>query len=81
MDAAEPLAPAPASLAADLNGTRAEAEKLRRQVEAAAAQPRPHGSIAAIAYRTACRVIPKSMSSTMIGDGHRFSDKIMRQMK
>jgi hypothetical protein len=25
------------------------------------------------------RMIPKSMSSTPIGDGHRFSEKIMRQ--
>jgi len=25
------------------------------------------------------RVIPKSMSSTPIGDGNRFSDKIMRK--
>ena len=38
-------------LAADLKVTRAEAEKLRRQLETAAAQPRPQGSIAAIAYR------------------------------
>ncbi len=26
-------------------------------------------------------MIPKSMSSTLIGDGNRFSDKIMRKMK
>jgi hypothetical protein len=26
-------------------------------------------------------MIPKSMSSTPIGDGHRFSDKIMRKRK
>ena len=38
-------------LSADLKATRAEAEKLRRQLETAAAQPRPQGSIAAIAYR------------------------------
>jgi hypothetical protein len=38
-------------LAADLKVARAEAEKLRRQLETAAAQPRPQGSIAAIAYR------------------------------
>jgi Tfp pilus assembly protein FimT len=38
-------------LAADLKATRAEAEKLRRRLEATAAQPQPQGSIAAIAYR------------------------------
>ena len=38
-------------LATDLKATRAEAEKLRRQLQAADAQPRPQGSIAAIAYR------------------------------
>ena len=38
-------------LAADLKATRAEAEKLRRQLQTAAAQPRPQGSIAAIASR------------------------------
>ena len=38
-------------LAADLKVARAEAEKLRRQLETAAAQPRSQGSIAAIAYR------------------------------
>jgi uncharacterized integral membrane protein len=38
-------------LAAELKVARAEGEKLRRQLEAAAAQPRPSGSIAAIAYR------------------------------
>jgi hypothetical protein len=27
------------------------------------------------------RMIPKSMSSTPIGDGNRFSDKIMRKEK
>jgi uncharacterized integral membrane protein len=37
-------------LSADLKGARAEAEKLRRQVESTP-QPRPQGSIAAIAYR------------------------------
>jgi len=26
-------------------------------------------------------MIPKSMSSTLIGDGHRFSDQIMRDVK
>jgi hypothetical protein len=26
-------------------------------------------------------MIPKSMSSTPIGDGHRFSDKIMRPIE
>ena len=38
-------------LAAELKVTRSEAEKLRSQLETAAAQPRPQGSIAAIAYR------------------------------
>jgi hypothetical protein len=28
--------------------------------------------------RASQRMIPKSMSSTPIGDGHRFSEKIMR---
>jgi len=37
-------------LSADLKAARAEAEKLRRQLESAP-QPRPQGSIAAIAYR------------------------------
>src|SRR3954471_22198017 len=38
-------------LSADLKASRAEAEKLRRQVDAAVTSPRPQGSIAAIAYR------------------------------
>ena len=38
-------------LAADLKAARADAETLRRQVDAATAAPRPQGSIAAIAYR------------------------------
>jgi len=38
-------------LAAELKASRAEAEKLRRQLETASAQPQPQGSIAAIAYR------------------------------
>ena len=38
-------------LAADLKASRTEAEKLRRQLETAVAQPQPQGSIAAIAYR------------------------------
>ena len=38
-------------LAADLKAARAEAETLRRQLDAATAAPRPQGSIAAIAYR------------------------------
>src|SRR5216110_2901718 len=37
-------------LSADLKAARAEAETLRRQLDAATAAPRPHGSIAAIAY-------------------------------
>jgi uncharacterized integral membrane protein len=37
-------------LSAELKTSRAESEKLRRQVDAAAA-PQPQGSIAAIAYR------------------------------
>lgn len=38
-------------LSAELKASRGEAEKLRRQLETAAAQPQPRGSIAAIAYR------------------------------
>src|ERR1044072_3879732 len=38
-------------LSAELKASRAEAEKLRHQVDTAAAPPRPQGSIAAIAYR------------------------------
>jgi Tfp pilus assembly protein FimT len=38
-------------LAAELKASRAEGEKLRRQLDTAAAQSRPQGSIAAIAYR------------------------------
>jgi uncharacterized integral membrane protein len=38
-------------LAGELRASRAEAEKLRRQLEAAGAQPQPQGSITAIAYR------------------------------
>ena len=38
-------------LAAELKAARAEGDKLRRQLETTAAQPRPQGSIAAIAYR------------------------------
>jgi|ERR1051325_4455430 uncharacterized integral membrane protein len=37
--------------AAELKALRVETEKLRRQLDTAAAQPRPQGSIAAIAYR------------------------------
>jgi len=38
-------------LSAELKASRGEAEKLRRQLESAAARPQPQGSIAAIAYR------------------------------
>ena len=38
-------------LSAELKAARAESEKLRRQLDAAAARPQPQGSIAAIAYR------------------------------
>jgi uncharacterized integral membrane protein len=38
-------------LSAELKAARAENEKLRRQLDAAAARPQPQGSIAAIAYR------------------------------
>jgi len=38
-------------LSSELKASRAEAEKLRRQLETAAVQPQPRGSIAAIAYR------------------------------
>jgi uncharacterized integral membrane protein len=38
-------------LSAELKASRAESEKLRRQLETAATQPQPRGSIAAIAYR------------------------------
>jgi hypothetical protein len=38
-------------LAAELKVSRAEAERLRRQLDAATAPPQPQGSIAAIAYR------------------------------
>jgi hypothetical protein len=38
-------------LSAELKTARAENEKLRRELDAAGAQPQPQGSIAAIAYR------------------------------
>ena len=38
-------------LAAELKAARAEAEALRRRLEASAVPPQPQGSIAAIAYR------------------------------
>jgi uncharacterized integral membrane protein len=38
-------------LAAELKASRAETEKLRSQLESAAAMPQPQGSITAIAYR------------------------------